>query len=35
MDMRPLNQQILGYPFLKQLGVVGFNFRTREFLWYH
>ena len=35
VEIRPFSEQMLGYPFLAQLGVVGFNFRTREFSWYH
>jgi hypothetical protein len=34
VDIRPLQDKLLGAPFLAQLGVVGFNFRTRQFLWY-
>ena len=34
VEMRPFRQPMLGYPFLAQLGVVGFNVRMREFSWY-
>jgi hypothetical protein len=35
VEIRPLQQTLLGYPFLSQLGVVGFNFRAHQFFWYH